>query len=277
MIGQLGGPMLAGLFSPDPQEANSFTGSASPQAMMEQLNGLLGGAGSALTSRAMTPISLPSAYAQQPTAFTGGGLPFPIGLSATDPALANPSLLNLQGMGEFAGMADMFAGMGSGGGGPRFGVPKLPPGGGNPPGAGMQPGDSIIPGSNIDPDGPLGGDAEMGDAFRDFYQQPFDQRTNENPQGTTDGGEPNPRNSAEFTGGPRRKSMIRTGDLLNDNPLMDAATGKTMVGGDDDDLNKAHGAAQLLAEALGGGDDLSFLNDLFDQGAQPFAAGRPSL
>jgi hypothetical protein len=252
MIGQLGGPALAGLFSPDPQEANSFPGA--PE-MMSQLQSLLGGAGSALTSRAMTPVSLPSAVAQQPTAFTGGGLPFPVGLSATDPALGNPSLLNLPGMGEFAGMADLFAGM-SGGGGPRYGVPK--PGNSNPPGAGIDPGDT----------------AGLGDGFEDFYQQPFDQRTPQNPNGTSDGGEPNPRNAAEFVGGPRRPSMIRTGDILNDNPLMDST--KSMDGGEVDDLDQAHGAARLLAEAIGGG-DLSFLNDLFDQGAQPFATGRPSL
>lgn len=43
-------------------------------------------------------VRLRSAYAQTPPTFTGGGLPFPIGVNAQDPALADPDLLSLPGV-----------------------------------------------------------------------------------------------------------------------------------------------------------------------------------
>jgi len=44
-------------------------------------------------NRADTPPVLRSAFIQQPPVFAGGGLPLPIGVTGTDPALADPSLL----------------------------------------------------------------------------------------------------------------------------------------------------------------------------------------
>lgn len=104
VVGMLGGPVLANMFAPEGQELNSFSGKGSqvdPVALMTEFNRLFGNIGQGITDRAASPISLPSAVAQQPGVYTGGGLPLPIGLSSIDPALANPSLLSLQGLGQF--------------------------------------------------------------------------------------------------------------------------------------------------------------------------------
>lgn len=99
----LGGPVLSSLFAPEGQELSSFEGQGAidPRAMLSNANTLINRIGRGITDRAATPVSLPSAYAQQPGSYTGGGLPMPIGLVASDPALANPSLLSLQGLGQF--------------------------------------------------------------------------------------------------------------------------------------------------------------------------------
>ena len=57
---------------------------------------------------------------------TGGGLPMPIGLVASDPALANPSLLGLPGMEDFAGMFDHIKDWQAGGDQGNGGVPTSP-------------------------------------------------------------------------------------------------------------------------------------------------------
>ena len=242
LISQLAGPIMSMFGGGDDQVRQSFEGKGaiSPEAMMRNALGVSTNLGQALGSRAAQPISLPSAYAQQPGAYSGGGLPMPIGLVASDPALTNPSLLSRPGMDSFASIFSGLSGSGDTGGFPNG------PGRSNPPGAGMQPGDSFIPGSDIDPDGPLGGDVELGDAFDNFFQTPFDQRTNENPQGTTDVGEPNPGNSAERVGGPRRRQINdgEYGQLVRaDDLLADSAPG--------DDLQQAMGAVNLLLEAFG--------------------------
>jgi len=113
MIGLLGGPMLAGLFGPEGQDLSSFEGtSVDPVSMLQNANTLIGRVGKGVTDRAASPISLPSSYVQQPPVFTGGGMPMPIGVVGSDPALANPSLLNLQGMEEFQ---NLFSGVSGGG------------------------------------------------------------------------------------------------------------------------------------------------------------------
>lgn len=108
LIGSIAGPAIAGLFAPEGTELQSFTGHGSidPVNMLHSANTMFGRFGNAITQRAAQPISLRSAYAQQPTAFTGGGLPFPIGLSGVDPALDDPSLLTLPGLTEFDGLFD---------------------------------------------------------------------------------------------------------------------------------------------------------------------------
>lgn len=44
------------------------------------------------------PVSVPSAFVQQPPVMTGGGLPMPIGVVGQDPALFDPSLLTRSGI-----------------------------------------------------------------------------------------------------------------------------------------------------------------------------------
>ena len=101
--GQVAGPVLANLFAPEGQELSSFEGRGAldPVTMLNNVNTLMGRIGQGVTDRAATPVGLPSAYVQQPGVMTGGGMAMPIGLVASDPALSNPSLLNLPGMGEF--------------------------------------------------------------------------------------------------------------------------------------------------------------------------------
>lgn len=108
MIGSLGGPALAGLFAPEGTELQSFRGHGSidPVNMLHNTNTMFGRLGDVITDRAAAPISLRSSFVQQPTAFTGGGLPFPVGVSAADPALDDPSLLTLPGLAEFEGIFD---------------------------------------------------------------------------------------------------------------------------------------------------------------------------
>jgi hypothetical protein len=103
MAGMLFGPMLGGLTAPEGQELSSFEGKGAidPVNMLNHVNDLIGRIGQGVTDRAATPVSVPSAYVQQPGVYTGGGMPMPIGLVGMDPALSNPSLLNLQGMGQF--------------------------------------------------------------------------------------------------------------------------------------------------------------------------------
>lgn len=88
--------------------------------------------GEALTNRANKPVRLRSAYAQSPPTFAGGGLPMPIGLTGRDPALDDPSLLELEGLGIDS---SIFGGVPSGpvrgnpgpqNGDPLDGAPKPP-------------------------------------------------------------------------------------------------------------------------------------------------------
>ena len=54
--------------------------------------------GRAAADLANQPTTLPSAFVQPPPTLSGGGLPMPIGVRATDPAISDPSLLGLPGM-----------------------------------------------------------------------------------------------------------------------------------------------------------------------------------
>ena len=193
--------------------------------------------GSALSDRLAQPVNLRSAYVQQPGAYSGGGLPFPIGVTAQDPALSDPSLLSLPGLSQFAGLFDGLGSASDPGGFPDA------PGYSTPPGAsGVQPGE--IPGINYDdPDGPLGGDFGLdGGEFDNFYQPSFDARSSQNTQGTTDGTELRQGNAAEGRA-PRRRSDPEYGQLVRADDLLDGnAPG--------DDLTKAMGSVQLLMEAM---------------------------
>lgn len=223
MIGMIAGPALGSLFggiAGGGQELSSFEGHAGvdPVTMLQNANSLIGRVGRGVTERAATPISLPSAYVQQVPAFTGGGLPMPIGVVGSDPALVNPSLMNLQGMGQFQ---DLFSGLDTGS---NYGVPTGP-GTGTPPGAGVQPGET-----GTDPNA---------EGFQDFYQPRFDQRTPQNPQGTTDGSEPRQGNAAESVTRRKPAQLVRGADLLAEDQ-----------GGDD--MQRAVGAVKLLLQSMEG-------------------------
>ena len=114
--GALGGPVLSNLMAPEGQTLSSFEGRGrvDPVSLLSQANWLNNAVGRAVTNRAASPISLPSSYVQQPGAYSGGGLPMPIGLVASDPALANPSLLTLPGITDFEGMFDHIDDWGAG-------------------------------------------------------------------------------------------------------------------------------------------------------------------
>lgn len=100
LISQLLGPMLGGLFGGSDQERQSFegTGATDPRNMLQRNTQLAENLGSIIANRASQPVNLRSAYVQTPGAYSGGGLPFPIGVSAEDPALADSSLLSLPGI-----------------------------------------------------------------------------------------------------------------------------------------------------------------------------------
>lgn len=99
-IAMIGSQLLGSLFAPTPQELQTFEGEGAldpkqtlgeSKIRLEEMMRLLG-------DRANRPVTLPSAYVQQPPVFTGGGLPMPIGVSGMDPALANPKLLRIPGL-----------------------------------------------------------------------------------------------------------------------------------------------------------------------------------
>lgn len=96
----IGGPMLSAMFAPEGQELQSFQDvpGLKPTDFLGQTRDLMGELGGLLSDRASQPVSLPSAYVQQPGAYTGGGLPMPIGVVGQDPALENPDLLTRPGM-----------------------------------------------------------------------------------------------------------------------------------------------------------------------------------
>lgn len=216
LIGQIGGPLLQGMFAPSNQERQSFEGTdVSPLAMMRQGNQFTNNIGKALSDRIAGGVNLPSAYVQQPGAYTGGGMPMPIGVVASDPALKNPSLLRREGLAEFA---DLFGGDGFGPG--QIGVPDGPDNY-TPPNSGTLPEDGGMP--------------------------DFEPQRPENPNGTTDGYEPTPRNSAEKRSGPRRRSDVNDGEY---GQLVRAADLGADAGGDD--LSQAMGSVELLLEAFGG-------------------------
>lgn len=116
LIGSVAGPALQGLFGGvggGGQELSSFEGhaGADPIEMLRNANALIGRIGQGVSDRAASPISLPSSYVQQPQVFAGGGMPMPIGVVGSDPAIENPSLLSLQGLDQFK---DIFSGLGAG-------------------------------------------------------------------------------------------------------------------------------------------------------------------
>ena len=97
------GPTLSGLFGNDQQERKSFADDPArpgndPRNILSSNRNVLDSLFGTLRTRAENGVSLPSAYAQQPGAYTGGGMAMPIGLVASDPALSNPLMLSIPGI-----------------------------------------------------------------------------------------------------------------------------------------------------------------------------------
>lgn len=100
LTGMVGGPLLGAAFGRDPAELQSFEGTwdNGPTYLLQHNKELLDSIMPMIMGRANAGVSLPSAYVQQPGSYSGGGLPMPIGLVASDPALSNPNLLKLPGV-----------------------------------------------------------------------------------------------------------------------------------------------------------------------------------
>lgn len=100
---QFGGSALSGMFGDEgggSYKAEPYLdGSGNPIApnTLDQLQKALGALGPVFTERLRRGIQLPSAFAQQPPVFAGGGMPMPIGVTGVDPALNDPSMLSLPG------------------------------------------------------------------------------------------------------------------------------------------------------------------------------------
>lgn len=81
------------------QEMSSFEGKGnlSPAARLAEALKLIQKLAPAFLGEAARPVKLRSSYVQQPPAFTGGGLPMPIGVTGVDPALVDDDFLKLPG------------------------------------------------------------------------------------------------------------------------------------------------------------------------------------
>ena len=101
LLGQLGSAGINAIAAPDGQELQSFEydKNLDPRLMYGEAKTQIGEMSNLLKARANRPVTTRSGYVQQPPVFTGGGLPMPIGVSGMDPALADPSLLSLPGLG----------------------------------------------------------------------------------------------------------------------------------------------------------------------------------
>lgn len=91
------GGALTGIFGGDDGGPNPFTGQVAPQKTLEQSQTLLKGALGDAVKKSEQPTKLRSSYVQSPPSFSGFGLPMTIGVTGSDPALQDPSLLEQPG------------------------------------------------------------------------------------------------------------------------------------------------------------------------------------
>lgn len=100
LLSQLGVSGINAWAAPDGQELQSFEGHGplDPRNMYSEARSQTNDMIEQLKARANRPVTVRSAYVQQPPVFTGGGLPMPIGVSGMDAALADRSLLSLPGL-----------------------------------------------------------------------------------------------------------------------------------------------------------------------------------
>lgn len=69
-----------------------------PRLLAEIQAGLIGGFGDLATQVSSRPIDLSGTLVQQPPTFTGGVLPFDIGVTGVDPGFANPAMVQMAGL-----------------------------------------------------------------------------------------------------------------------------------------------------------------------------------
>lgn len=82
------------------QELQSFEGTeVDPKKMLAGAGGGISEMGRALVNKANKPVQLRGVTAQTPAGLSGGPLPFDMGFSAEDPAISDPSMLSLEGLG----------------------------------------------------------------------------------------------------------------------------------------------------------------------------------
>jgi hypothetical protein len=81
-----------------PDQGTGYRGDLHPARLLTRGLGNIDQLGGIMAERAGQPVSLPSAFIQQPPMFQGGGLPMSIGLSGRDPALSRPALLGAPGV-----------------------------------------------------------------------------------------------------------------------------------------------------------------------------------
>ena len=130
----LGGALGGGQ---SPEGGVGFKGPLHPAKLLSRGLDNVSQLGGIMAERAGQPVSLPSAFWQQPPMFQGGGLPMSIGLSGRDPALSRPALLGTPGVrfpepdsAANSGYAEQFSDLGKPMGGRTVpGSPGYPEGG----------------------------------------------------------------------------------------------------------------------------------------------------
>lgn len=98
LAGSLGSSVAGSLIGGGGQELQGFEGVNDPEARLDQAFGVLQGVTPAFLAQAGQEVNIPDSVVQQPGGFRGGGLPFDISLTGSDPALSNPSLLRRPGL-----------------------------------------------------------------------------------------------------------------------------------------------------------------------------------
>jgi len=145
-----GGSLGSSLVLGEGQEASPFRGPISPPNVLEDLYDYIRRLGTEYSDLSSEDITLPSAVVQQPEGFASDSLPFPIGLTARDPALLNPNLLRIPGRRVTIFNPLRYVPGGPGGGG----SPREPEPGPNGPPDGKRPGPEPRPREPREPPGP---------------------------------------------------------------------------------------------------------------------------
>lgn len=144
LMGGLGG-LFGGGSDENPDARRPFEGDLEAQSMLDRTRNVTNGALEAYGDQLGRGVKLRSSYAQTPPTYTGGGLPFPIGVNAQDPALADRSLLELPGV-DFNGFVNNWETR------PRNGQPGAP---------GVSPPDTSFPNGQPAPSAGAGGSEKL--------------------------------------------------------------------------------------------------------------------